>query len=183
VSAPRRPGRPGPGARSSFSTPFSLGLEHTRPQVSWPRATGTNGVWHSEHSIAPAGTASSGAGPLPLPEPLADGEDLGRDDGHQGEPTLTVAALGPGRGASLRARGRVVGAGRPDGLAALGAGPGAAAHRRAGIARRCRQVVEVVVLGGLEVDEEQHIEAAQRDRVDVKEVAGEGIGGLGPQEL
>jgi hypothetical protein len=102
---------------------------------------------------------------LPLPEPLADGEDLGRDDGHQGEPTLTVAALGPGRGASLRARGRVVGAGRPDGLAALG------------------QVVEVVVLGGLEVDEEQHIEAAQRDRVDVKGVAGEGIGGLGPQEL
>jgi hypothetical protein len=35
----------------------------------------------------------------------------------------------------------------------------------------------------LEVDEEQHIEAAQRDRADVKEVAGEGIGGLGPQEL
>jgi hypothetical protein len=35
----------------------------------------------------------------------------------------------------------------------------------------------------LEVDEEQHIEPAQRDRVDVEEVASEGTGGLSSKEL
>jgi hypothetical protein len=35
----------------------------------------------------------------------------------------------------------------------------------------------------LEVDEEQDIEAPERDSADVKEVAGKGARGLGPQEL
>ena len=38
-------------------------------------------------------------------------------------------------------------------------------------------------LATLEVDEEQHIEPAQRDRVDVEEVASERAGGLGSKEL
>jgi hypothetical protein len=38
-------------------------------------------------------------------------------------------------------------------------------------------------LATLQLDEKQHIDAPEHDRVDVEEIAREGAGGLGSQEL